>query len=78
MADMATRMSTLEKSLSNVRSDDQLFPRKAAGEIPNFTPAQAPTTVDSGGATKGIGDDIQVDKGSSSQYFNEVLFCPGL
>lgn len=74
MADMASRISTLEKSLEKARRVETSVPTVPISETANTTrSAQPATTLHSDHLTERFREDILVQKGSSSQYFNEIL-----
>ncbi|KAF9880388.1 hypothetical protein CkaCkLH20_02342 [Colletotrichum karsti] len=84
IADVASRISDLEKTLvAGVGQSQQLF-RGRESSATRETPAPAPapsastwtrpsTAPPSGSYAKSPGDEILVRKGTSSQYFDEVL-----
>ncbi|KPM46532.1 hypothetical protein AK830_g115 [Neonectria ditissima] len=76
IADMASRISSLEKSLAQAKNE-----AASAQSTPSFrstksTPSTQPETIpiSSGHPCLRSGEDVLVQNGSSSQYFNEVLF----
>ena len=79
MADMASRISDLERSAGKATSRDEEtsvpVPTTPISESSNTTSlAQPAALVPSGGnLSRRSRDDILVQKGSSSQYFNEIL-----
>ena len=74
MADMASRISTLEKSVEKARKVETSVPAVPVPENVNVTPStQPPTFLHSDNLSERFREDILVQKGSSSQYFNEIL-----
>lgn len=78
MADMATRLASLEKTLaqtSDGAESHRSSPRDAVLESVRSSPYERPATATpcSSVDRRRSGDDILVQKGSSSQYFNEIL-----
>lgn len=70
MEEMASRVSSLEKSLVNSRNETSSVATSSAPASQSTVPTPHMQTGDSGERT---GDDVLVQKGSSSQYFNEIL-----
>ena len=74
MADMASRISTLEKSVDKARKVETSVPAVPISGIANPTRSMQPeTTLHSDNLSERFREDILVQKGSSSQYFNEIL-----
>ena len=75
MTDMASRISTLEKSLEKARKVVTSVPTVPVSEIANITRSTQPATTNLhfDNLSERFGEDILVHKGSSSQYFNEIL-----
>ena len=74
MADMASRISTLEKSVEKARKVETSVPTVPISETANITRSTQPaTTLHSDNLSERFREDILVQKGSSSQYFNEIL-----
>jgi hypothetical protein len=78
---MASRISDLEKSLARARdertsipptpnSGETLLPREGG---PSSLPAFTPSTEAGDDLGQRPSEDVLVEKGASSQYFNEVL-----
>lgn len=61
MEEMATRISNLEKSVAKIR--EEAAPSRTANTTPSHSDNLSERSI----------DDILVQKGSSSQYFNEIL-----
>ncbi|KKK13234.1 hypothetical protein ARAM_000571 [Aspergillus rambellii] len=77
MADMASRIAMLEKSLAKMKEEGTSIPE---GSLPSATtthvaPRAQPVSIQPGNPSEREkpGEDILVQKGSSTQYFNEVL-----
>lgn len=80
MADMASRISDLEKSLVQAREGADghvVHPQTPVSGSVHSSPSEQPTTATPGddvNVRDGAGrEDILVQKGSSSQYFNEII-----
>ena len=74
MADMASRISTLEKSVDKARRVETSVPMVPISQTANTTRLTQPVTnLQSNDLSGKFRDDILVQKGSSSQYFNEIL-----
>ena len=74
MADMASRISTLEKSVDKARKVETSMPAVPLSETANITRStQLATTLYPDNFSERFREDILVQKGSSSQYFNEIL-----
>ena len=74
MADMASRISTLEKSVDKARNVETSVPSVPISETATTTRSTQPaTTLHSDNSSERFREDILVQKGSSSQYFNEIL-----
>jgi hypothetical protein len=71
MGDMATRISSLEKSLAKAR-DEAAAARSPLSNGDKETPPTRPRTASPDGGLEEA--DVLVQNGSSSQYFNEVIF----
>ncbi|KAK1764279.1 hypothetical protein QBC33DRAFT_622239 [Phialemonium atrogriseum] len=79
MADMASRISDLERSVGKATSRDE----ETSVPVPTTPVSESSDTISlaqpaasvpsSGNLSKRSRDDILVQKGSSSQYFNEIL-----
>lgn len=70
MEEMASRVSTLEKSLKDARNQTSSVATSSAPASGSTVTTPRMQTGDSG---ERIRDDILVQEGSSSQYFNEIL-----
>lgn len=81
MAEMASRISNLEKALAKA-TDEQKTSRSGStshiSEVTNTSTEQPASISLSGDLSKGPGEDTLVQKGSSSQYFNEVLWSKAI
>ena len=74
MADMASRISTLEKSVEKAREVELSVPTVPVSEMAEITRSTQPAiTLHSDNLSERFREDILVQKGSSSQYFNEIL-----
>jgi len=74
MEAMASRISSLEKSLAKVREEETSVPTAHISEIANSTPSPQPApALHTDNLSERSSEDILVQKGSSSQYFNEIL-----
>ena len=74
MADIASRISTLEKSVDKARNVETLAPTVPISETASTMRSKQPAiTLPSDNLSKTFREDILVQKGSSSQYFNEIL-----
>lgn len=76
MADMASRISSLEMSLNRARSSTTSHasePRTPASASMHSSPSERPDTVDRRHNDGRDRADILVEKGTSSQYFNDIL-----
>lgn len=77
MAEMASRISSLERSLAEAtdqRGTSLLSPRQSTSETTNITSSVQPgKKLHHEHVSQKSRKDIIVQKGSSSQYFNEVL-----
>ena len=82
MAEMASRISSLEKSLAEATAEPQTGGSAPRTSLPATETETKNTTssVQSAGETQSgtlsgrSREDVVVQKGSSSQYFNEILF----
>ena len=74
MADMASRISSLEKSTAKVREEQKSVPTVSVSETENATPsAQPAASLYSNNLSERSREDILVEKGPSSLYFNDIL-----
>ena len=74
MADMASRIATLEKSVDKARKVETSIPTVLTSEPANVTRSmQQATASHSCNLGERSREDILVQKGSASQYFNEIL-----
>ncbi|KAF7557993.1 hypothetical protein G7Z17_g281 [Cylindrodendrum hubeiense] len=74
MADMVSRIASLEKSLAEARDEAASVPEPFFSEPKNTAPSvQLAMPTPSGNLGQGSRDEIVVQKGSSSQYFNEII-----
>ena len=74
MADMASRISTLEKSVEKAREVELSVPTVPVSETAEVTRSTQPAIIlHSDNLSERFREDILVQKGSSSQYFNEIL-----
>lgn len=75
IADMASRISSLEKSLAQAKNEAQSAQTASHSKSLKSTPlAQPVTTLHSSNPSQRSREDVLVQNGSSSQYFNEVIF----
>lgn len=72
IADMSSRIAELEKSLANAKELDPITPSPHWSE-PVASSGQLKNALYSGPSDHRSRGDIVVQKGSSSQYFNEIL-----
>jgi hypothetical protein len=76
MAEMAARISDLERSLAKSKEEGSKgSPGSISDSSPETTtqrPLSSSDAVDSSGLSR-ASDDILIQKGSSSQYFNEII-----
>ncbi|CAM1510756.1 Fc.00g082690.m01.CDS01 [Cosmosporella sp. VM-42] len=74
MAEMASRISDLEKSLAKARDERLSAPTTPISDMSNVTSsAQSAGSVHTIKSTASSRDDILVQTGASSHYFNEIL-----
>ena len=74
IADMASRIASLESSLARARENGAFGRTAPTPEATASSPSErSTTTVHSSNQNHRCREDILVQKGSSSQYFNEVL-----
>ncbi|KAJ9144717.1 Fungal-specific transcription factor domain-containing protein [Pleurostoma richardsiae] len=74
MADMASRVSRLEKSVAKVAEQETTTPTTVGSEAANTShpgPSSAALLADS--TSERSREDVIVQEGSSSQYFNEII-----
>lgn len=73
MADMASRIKSLEKSITKVRENEASVSTILISEAANTSPLRTATALHSGNLSERSREDVVVQKGSSSQYFNEII-----
>jgi len=74
MEAMASRVSSLEKSLAKVREEETSVSTAHISEIANSTASPQPApALHTDNLSERSREEILVQKGSSSQYFNEIL-----
>lgn len=77
MAEMASRISSLEKSLAKAKDEQRTgpsVPKTPISETTNTTSSAQPARETySGNLSEKSREDVVVQNGSSTQYFNEIL-----
>lgn len=77
MAEMASRISSLESSLAKATAEpktNQSAPKSPISERTNTASLAQPARETHGGSlSERLREDVVVEKGSSTQYFNEII-----